>query len=130
MKKYFFGFSVILIAALGFISCSVTSHVETAAGVDFSKYKTFGWVNGNGEPKEDSADNDIVDNNIKIAISQQLEKQGWKETKNDPDVKLDYNVMVEKNVKQVSEPVYSSGYRFGYPYTHYYFNPWHHRMGY
>jgi hypothetical protein len=128
MKKNFLGLTVVVIAIAGFTSCSITSHVEVATGVNFNNYKTFGWVDGNGEKTEDSADNDIVDNNIKNAISLQLEKQGWKQTNQNPDVTLDYNVMVEKNVKQVSEPVYN--YSYGYPYSHYYYNPWHHRMGY
>jgi len=124
MKKYFLGLPVAVAAVFWFTSCSVTTHVETAAGVNFSNYKTFGWANGNGEKKEDSADNDIVDNNIKNAISMQLKNKGWKETTQAPDVILDYNVMVEKKVNQVSEPVYN------YPYTHYYYNRRRHGMNY
>jgi hypothetical protein len=124
MKKYFMGLSVAVLSTLLFASCSVTTHLETAAGVNFNNYKTFGWANVSGERKEDIADNDIVDNNIKNAISKQLENKGWKETTKSPDVILDYNVMVEKKVSQASEPVYS------YPFTHYYYNRWRHRMGY
>ena len=123
MKKYFMILPVAAASVLFFSSCSVTTHVETATGVDFSNYKTFGWASVNGEKTEDIADNDIVDNNIKNAINLQLENKGWKETSQQPDVILDYNVMVEKNVKQVSEPVYS------YPYTHYYYNRWSRRRG-
>ena len=124
MKKHFMGLSVAVLSTLLLASCSVTTHVETAAGVNFNSYKTFGWANVNGERKEDIADNDIVDNNIKNAISKQLENKGWKETTQSPDVILDYNVMVEKKVSHASEPVYS------YPFTHYYYNRWRHRMGY
>ena len=124
MKKYFLSLSVAVVSAFFFTSCSVATHVETAAGVNFNNYKTFGWANINGEKKEDIADNDIVDNNIKNAITMQLVNKGWKETTENPDVILDYNVMVEKKVNQVSEPVYS------YPYTHYYYNGWRRRRGY
>ena len=124
MKKSFLVLSAAVVSAFFISSCSVTTHVETAAGVNFNNYKTFGWVNGNGEKIEDRADNDIVDNNIKNAISLQLENKGWKETTQNPDVLLDYNVMVEKKVSQTSDPIYS------YPYTHYYYNRWHRRMGY
>lgn len=124
MKKYFFGLSIAVVSALSFTSCSVSTHIESAPGVNFNNYKTFGWANGNGEKTEDRTDNDIVDNNIKNAISVQLTKKGWKETNQNPDVKLDYNVLVEKNVRQVSDPVYN------YPLNNYYYNPWRHRMGY
>ncbi|HKC34555.1 MAG TPA: DUF4136 domain-containing protein [Chitinophagaceae bacterium] len=124
MKKYFSSLLVAGASAFVFGSCAVSTHVETAAGVNFSNYKTFGWANVNGERKEDIADNDIVDNNIKNAISKQLESKGWTQTTANPDVILDYNVMVEKKVNRVSEPVY------GYPYSHYYYNGWRHRRGY
>ncbi|HMH31772.1 MAG TPA: DUF4136 domain-containing protein [Puia sp.] len=123
MKNYFLGLSLALVSCLLFTSCSVTTHVEIAPGVNFNNYKTFGWANSNGGKKEDNADNSIVDNNIKNDISKQLEDKGWKETTQNPDVLLDYNVMVEKKASQVSEPVY------GFPYMHYYYNRWRHRMG-
>lgn len=124
MKKYFPGLPLAIVSALLFTSCSVTTHVETAAGVNFDNYKTFSWANVTKERKKDNADNDIVDNNIKNAISKQLEDRGWKETAQNPDVILDYCVMVEKKKNRVSEPVYS------YPFTHYYYNGWRRRRGY
>jgi hypothetical protein len=113
---------------LFFTSCAVSTHIEAAAGVNFSNYKTFGWVNGNGEKVEDSADNDIVDNNIKNAIAKQLISKGWTQTNQAPDVLLDYNVIVDKDVRQVSQPVYNYP-AYNYPFSHYYYNPWRHRMG-
>ena len=124
MKKNFSTFVVAIVAAFAFGSCSTTSQVEVAQGVNFSNYKTFGWANDDGVKKSGRADNDIVDNNIKNSISTELEKKGWQETDQNPDVLLDYNVMVEKGVKKATEPVY------GYPYTGYYFNPLRRRMGY
>ncbi|MCW3089800.1 MAG: hypothetical protein JWP81_869 [Ferruginibacter sp.] len=124
MKKYFSSLFAIVVFAIFLTSCSVTTHSETAAGVNFNNYQTFGWASANGERKEDTVDNDIVDNNIKNAITTQLENKGWKETTQKPDVILDYNVMVEKKVTRESEPVYS------YPYTHYYYSRWRHRRGY
>ena len=123
MKKSFLSLSVAVISAFWFTSCSVSTHVETAAGVNFNNYKTFGWVTSNGEKTGDRADNDVVDNNIKNDISKQLENKGWKETNQNPDVELDYNVIVQKKISHVTEPVYN------YPYTHYYYG-WRHRMGY
>jgi hypothetical protein len=132
MKKYFLSLTTVILAAVCFTSCAVTSHVESAPGVNFNNYKTFGWATANGEVKEDSVDNDIVDQNIKNSISMQLGNMGWKETTQSPDVILDYIVIVEKKVKQVSEPVYSYPYAnfYNYPYTNYYYNRWHHRLGY
>ena len=44
------------------------------------------------------------------------------ESKNRPDVLLDYNIMVENTVKEKSNPVYSR------PYTRYYYNPYSKRI--
>ena len=104
---------VLAAAALVFASCNVTSHTEKAAGVNFSSYKTFAWVSNNNEKKADRADNDIVDNNIKNSISEELEKKGWTEVDNNPDVVLDYNVAVKRGSKRETDPVYA------YPYTQY-----------
>lgn len=124
MKKYFSILSLATGTAFVFASCNTTSHVEVAQGVDFSHYKTFGWSDDNSVNKAGRADNDIVDNNIKNSISAELEKKGWHEADQRPDVLLDYNVIVEKGVKKEIDPVYS------YPYSGYYYNPWRHRMGY
>jgi hypothetical protein len=123
MKNHFLFFSLVLGAAVILTSCNTTSHVEVAQGVNFSNYKTFGWLNDSLD-KSGRTNNDIVDNNIKNSISTQLEKQGWKETDQQPDVLVDYNVMVKKGVREAIDPVYN------YPFSGYYFNPWRHRMGY
>jgi hypothetical protein len=126
MKKQF---SILSIAAIGTVialtSCGPTSHVEVAKGVNFSNYKTFGWVNDN-TTTAGRADNAIIDNNIKNSISTDLEKEGWQETTQQPDVLVDYNVVVTKGVTQQTEPVYNNFY------SGYYYNSWRGRgrMGY
>lgn len=124
MKKSISILSLAIGTLFTFASCSTTAHVEVAQGVDFNNYKTFGWANDNGVKKADRADNDIVDNNIKNSISTELEEKGWKESDQQPDVLLDYNVIVQKGVKRETEPVY------GYPYSGYFYSPWRRRMGY
>ena len=51
--------------------------------------------------------------------NKELEKTGWKEVKNRPDVLLTYDVLVERGIKSSSNPVYSRSYsRLVYnPYT-------------
>ncbi|MCU7551773.1 DUF4136 domain-containing protein [Chitinophagaceae bacterium LB-8] len=104
---------VILVAGVGVTSCSVASHTEKAAGIDFSKYQTFAWANPGNEKKADRANNDIIDNNIKNSVSEELEKKGWIETDSNADVLLDYTVVVKRGMTRETEPVYSS------PFPHY-----------
>ena len=124
MKRHFSILSLAAGVMFVLAGCHTSSHVEAAEGVNFNNYKTFGWVNDNGVKKSGRADNGIVDNNIKNSISTELERKGWQEADQHPDVLLDYNVVVEKAVKKETEPVYTS------PYSSYYFNHWRHRLGY
>ena len=124
MKKNVPIITLAIAAVFVFTNCSTTSQVEVAKGINFHNYKTFGWVNDNGVKKSGRVDNDIVDNNIKNSIGSELEKNGWEETDQQPDVLLDYNVMVEQGLRKETEPVYS------YPYSGYYYNSWRRRIGY
>ena len=96
------------LAAFLVASCNVTSHTEASAGVDFSKYKTFAWANAGDNGKATRGDNDIVDNNIKNSISEELERKGWREVDKQPDVLLDYTVAVKKGVTRETEPIYNA----------------------
>lgn len=100
---------LIAMVAVVFTGCSVTSRTEKANGVSFSQYKTFGWKDAVAK-KSDRMNSDIVDNNIKNAVSQELEKKGWKETDANPDVLLDYSVAVKRDIKRESDPVYLNPY--------------------
>lgn len=96
-------------------SCNVTSHTEKAAGVNFSNYKTFAWNTPADSKKDNRVDNDILDNNIKNAVAQELEKKGWTETNDNPSVKLDYTLAIRHEIRRETEPVYS------YPYVPFFY---------
>jgi hypothetical protein len=105
------------IGCLSFIfilaGCASTAHVEKDDNADFSRYQSFAWVDKDGKGK-----NDLVEQKIKEAVNKELEKSGWKEVKNRPDVFLNYDVLVERSTKQSNNPVYSQ------PYTRTFYNPY------
>ena len=102
------GASVVMILALA--SCSSTAHIEKDDNADFSRYKTFAWVDKDGEGKNDrNRSNDLTEQKFREAVNKELEKtSGWREVKNKPDVLLSYDVLVERNTVQSSSPVYSN----------------------
>lgn len=108
---------------LGFVfllaSCASTAHFEKDDNTDFNRYKTFAWLDKDGEGKNDqNRSNDLTEQKVKDAISSELQKTaGWRESKNKPDVLLSYDVLVERTVKEQTDPVYSR------PYTRTFFNP-------
>lgn len=116
---------------LGFVfllaSCAPAAHIEKDDTTDFSQYKTFAWLekDKDGKKVNHNSKNDLTEQKVRQAVSKELEKSaGWKETKKNPDVLLSYDVLVERSVKQQSDPVYSRPFMrtFYNPYARRYFN--------
>ena len=112
--------SGIAVAALILTGCASVAHVEKDNNADFSKYKTYSWIDRDGSGKQDrNHRNDLMEQNIRAAVNRELQEEGWRETKNRPDILVSYDVLVEKSVKQQNDPVYSRSYSrtFFNPYT-------------
>jgi hypothetical protein len=89
-------------------SCGTTAHIEKDDNADFSRYKSFAWIDKDGEGKNDANKrNDLTEQRIRDAVNKELEKTGWKEVKNRPDVLLSYDVLVERGTKESTNPVYT-----------------------
>ncbi|MEJ7913984.1 MAG: DUF4136 domain-containing protein [Chitinophagaceae bacterium] len=113
-------FVFVLVAAftaMAAIGCSATAHVEKDETVNFKKFKTYSWVSEKEKPLKERQSNHLIDKNVKLAVSRELQKNGWAESDASPEVLIDYNIMVENNLKEQSNPVYSR------PFTRYYYNP-------
>jgi hypothetical protein len=100
--------------------CGTTAHIEKDDDADFSRYKTFAWIDKDGEGLNDrNKRNDLTELKIREAVNIELEKtSGWKQVKNKPDVLLSYDVLVERTSKESSNPVYSR------PYSRLVYNPY------
>lgn len=100
-------------------SCATSTHIEKDDTVNFSDYKTFAWIDKDGNGKLDkNHQNDLTEQRIKDAVNKELNKSGWKETRNRPDVLLSYDVLVERSTKESTSPVYSR------PFTRLVYNPY------
>lgn len=108
------------IVAFIMASCGTTAHIEKDDNADFSKYKTFAWIDKDGERINDrNRKNDLTEQRIREAVNNELEKTaGWREVKNRPDVLLSYDVLVERGTKESSKPVYTR------PYSRLVYNPY------
>lgn len=87
------------------LSCASTAHIEKDESVNFNTYKSFTWLHGDEGKLENQSD--LIESKVRQAVSAELEKAGWKQTKNKPDVILDYDLLVERASKEKREPVYS-----------------------
>lgn len=105
-------------------SCAPSAHIEKDDTADFTHYKTFAWVEKDNRGRNDrNRSNDLAEQKIRQAVSKELEKSaGWKETKRNPDVLLSYDLLVERSVKQKSDPVYTR------PFFRTFYDPYSHRL--
>lgn len=116
MKKQiilFFSMITVLFA------CSPAVHVEQTKEVSLSQYKTYAWI------KKDSLDRklELLDRNLKSSGDLYLEKTGMRATDKDPQLLLDYDVLVERTNRERTESVYSQ------PYFRPFYNPYIRRWG-
>lgn len=109
--------AIVAVLSIGLLAgCASSAHIEKDETVNFSRYKTFTWLHGENGKLENQSD--LIESKIRNAVTKEFEKIGWRESKNKPDVLLDYDVLVERSSQQQSEPVYSQ------PYSRLIYNPY------
>lgn len=119
MKRNWKGWAAGIMAGFILTSCASTAHIEKDDTIDFSRYKSYTWVDKDGEGTDDAnRKNDLMEQRIRAAVNTELQKSGWKEVKNKPDLLLSYDVLVERATESVNNPVYSR------PFTRLVFNPY------
>ncbi|MER3464675.1 MAG: DUF4136 domain-containing protein [Chitinophagaceae bacterium] len=112
---------VLAFAGILLTGCASLAYVEKDSSVNLANYKTYAWVETKEEMKADSAKtrpSQLTLQNIHNAVNAELSKVGWREVRNNPDVLLSSDVLVEKSTREQNDPVYSQ------PYTRYFFNPY------
>lgn len=113
-------FSAAALSGLLLAGCGSVAHVEKDKSANFSNYHTYAWVDTK-DRREDSSKtrvSDLAERRIREAVNNELARTGWKEVKHKPDVLLSYDVLVERAVKDDSNPVYSQ------PYSRLFYNPY------
>ena len=117
MKKINIKTAIVAVLGIGLLAgCASSAHIEKDETVNFSKYKSFTWLHGENGKLENQSD--LVESKIRAAVTKEFEKIGWRESKNRPDVILDYDVLVERSSKNEKEPVYSQ------PFSRLVYNPY------
>ena len=120
MKKYWKAWSGSLAVVFLLASCAPTAHIEKDDTADFKSYRTYAWIDKDGEGKKDrNRSNDLAEQKIREAVNKELESSaGWKESKKNPDILLSYDLLVERSVKNQPDAVYSQ------PFTRTFYNPY------
>ena len=115
-------FYVLVLAAGAMLlnSCGTSAHIEKDETANLANYKTYTWID---KENKDRMTNQIAVQNLKSIVDQELQKNGFREVKRNPDLLLSYDMLVEKTVKEQSDPVYSR------PYSQVFYNPYTRRYG-
>lgn len=116
-NRYWNWAGMVMIAAMVVTGCAAPAHVEKDDTVNFNAYRSFGWLESSKEKK-----NSLMEKKIRDAVTAELIKAGWKLNERRPDVYLNYDVVVERSVKERNEPFYSQ------PSTRYLYNPYTRRV--
>ncbi|MEQ9591951.1 MAG: DUF4136 domain-containing protein [Cyclobacteriaceae bacterium] len=92
-----------LILPLIISSCAVKVHSAYDESVDFTKYKTFCWLNGceftfTGP---DYLQDEEIREKIKEAIVAELESKGFVNDENNPDLLVDFHISVENETSVI-----------------------------
>jgi hypothetical protein len=104
------------------VSCATPAYVEKDEQADFSRYKSFAWIdNSNKEGKNHQ--NELLKNNVQEAVNAKLEKEGWTQDRKNPDILLSYDMLVERTTREMRDPVYSQ------PFSRIFYNPYTRRYG-
>jgi hypothetical protein len=111
----------LVVATLILAGCSAPAHIEKDENADFSRYKTFSWIDHNSGKK--GKGNGLEEQHVHDAVSKELKKQGWKEVSSNPDLLVSYDVLVERNNRRQTDPVYSQSF------SRLFFNPYTRRYG-
>ena len=113
---------VLIFISVIIYSCSAPAYVEKDSSVDLSNYKTYMWVDVKANENDASSRaTAFADLSVHNSVNAELNKWGWHEVTDNPDVLLSYDVLVERNVETQNDPVYSQ------PYSRYYYNPYRRR---
>ena len=119
MKKMQIGLlGLVVFSSFIITGCGTTAHVQKDNTANFSQYKTYAWSSIDDRHDKKGYNNSITQQNIQNAVDKELQKQGWRQAKRNPDVLLNYDVLIERSSAKQSNPVYSN------PFNRTFYNPY------
>lgn len=107
MRKHWLHILSVFALVLLFAGCATPKFNTTRVqNLDFSKYKTYGWLPPVDSLSKDYFSNDIARENIMISANQEIEKLGLTYDKEKPDILFRYIAIVNNK----SRLIYSTPY--------------------
>jgi hypothetical protein len=122
MKKMKWLLGIVLSVFVLFLltSCERQVYVQKDDSFNSKEIRSYAWIAGTDKDSltQKTKPNDLSDRRIRDIINKNLQANGWRETKRNPDVLLVYDVDIARENRSISDPVYSQ------PSTRWFFNPY------
>lgn len=84
-------------------NCAPRVVVNSASNVDFSKYRTYAWMDSDVKAGQNPLYyNQIATQNVENIINQALTQRGLKQTRRRPDMLIGYHFFVEEKTRTVN----------------------------
>ena len=112
-----------MLAGILVAGCSTPVYIQTGESANLAKYNTYSWVQTRTNQDDNRNVSAFATQNIHDAVKVELAKQGWNEVKDNPDLLLSYDILVEKSTDHKSDPVYTQSF------SRVYYNPYLRRWG-
>jgi len=122
MKLKIIFFKLCLLVAIALTGCGIYNNTYSNydKSVDFTKYKTYAWLNSQKPQATTPFYNDVIENNAKSYVDQNFKDRGYMVDTLNPDVLLELVLKSEKKIEkvQVSNPYNYFNYTYyNYPYN-------------
>ena len=117
-----------LVLSLVFAGCSNRIYQNISSdydqSVNFNNYRTFAWLNDHQPHIATPYDNEIIENNIKNYVDDEMRNRNYLPSEDQPDLLFELVLSNQSKVNTTTIPVYSSPYISAYPPASYrYYNP-------
>jgi len=123
MKSKIIFSKLCLLAAIALSGCGMFNNTYSNfdKSIDFTKYKTYAWLNSQKPNAPTLYHNDVIENNAKSYVDNHFKNRGYAVDSVKPDVLLELVLKSEKKTEEVqlSNPYNYSNYIY-YPYNRYY----------
>lgn len=106
-----------LILMVFITSCGPSVTTTKKANVDLNDYNSFAWLPSKKQIDNENYNTDLVYSTIVNEVNQELNAEGYRIDKRNPDLLVKVNVMFDRESSTVTEPVYAT-YDYVYPYTY------------
>jgi hypothetical protein len=91
------------------LSCaSVQIYSDYDRTADFKKFKTFAWLQRSDSVHNYWYDNQIIEKNVKLYVTNEMKARGYTLDMKNPDLILEYHSTAKKEHYTVSNPIYSN----------------------